>query len=418
MKILLIDVFHFIKGGAETVCYNTGKMLEEKGHKVSYFSLEWDENWEGPFNKYFPKSKGTRKGPFRQFFNLINYFYHFEAGRKIEKLIIDEKPDIAHIHLIWGQITPSILPVLKKYNIPVVFTTHDFRIVCPAACFYNGYGKVCQACNGRHFYHCFFNKCTKGSFFLSFFMALEQYFRNCFFYPAKYIDGLIYVSNFTCSLHEKYMSGLRGINHMTLYNFTVGFDYYVKQNNAEKYYLFYGRLSKEKGLLTLFKAIKDLPDVHIKIAGSGPMEKTLVNLKREWKLDNVEFLGYKTGDALTALVRQAYFVIIPSECYENNPMTIVESYAVGTPVIGSEIGGIPEIIMDGKTGYSFSPANYMDLRDKIKQAHCMPYAAYRLFSQEAFSFAEEHFSKDRYYNKLVHFCNALLSNNENRCNRN
>lgn len=202
MKILLIDVFHFIKGGAETVCYNTGKMLEENGHKVSYFSLEWDENWEGSFNKYFPKSKGTRKGPFRQFFNLINYFYHFEAGRKIEKLIIDKKPDIAHIHLIWGQITPSILPVLKKYNIPVVFTVHDYRMVCPAYTFRNGYGVVCEACEGKYFYKCFINSCAKGDRLVSLVMMMEQYYRNIFFHPLKYINGLVYVSSFAKSLQE------------------------------------------------------------------------------------------------------------------------------------------------------------------------------------------------------------------------
>lgn len=114
MKILLIDVYNFNKGGAETVCFNTGKLLEKHGHQVVYFCLKWKENNPSPYSKYFPESKATRTGFFKTVKNVINYFYHFEAAQKIEQLVKDEKPDIAHIHLLWGQITPSIFPVLKK----------------------------------------------------------------------------------------------------------------------------------------------------------------------------------------------------------------------------------------------------------------------------------------------------------------
>lgn len=196
MKVLLIDVYNYNKGGAETVCFNTGDMLEQNGHEVTYFTLKWKQNRPSKFEKYFPESKDTRKGVFRQVINLRNYFYYPDAARKIEQLIIDEKPDIAHIHLLWGQISPSIFTILKKYNIPIVFTIHDYRIVCPAYSFRNGKDEVCEKCQGKHFYRCVTNRCTKGSYFLSIFMAAEQYYRNKFFNPAKYIDGLLYVSNF------------------------------------------------------------------------------------------------------------------------------------------------------------------------------------------------------------------------------
>lgn len=180
MKVLLIDVYNYNKGGAETVCFNTGKMLEEHGHKVIYFTLKWAENKPSPYSKYFPESKETRRGPLKQIKNMVNYFYHFEAAKKIEQLILDEKPDIAHIHLIWGQITPSIFPVLKKYNIPILFTVHDYRIVCPAYTFRNGKGQICEECQGKYFYKCFTNTCCKGSKLMSAVMAAEQYFRNIF----------------------------------------------------------------------------------------------------------------------------------------------------------------------------------------------------------------------------------------------
>ena len=221
MKVLLIDVYNYNKGGAETVCFNTGDMLEQNGHEVTYFTLKWKQNRPSKFEKYFPESKDTRKGVFRQVINLRNYFYYPDAARKIEQLIIDEKPDIAHIHLLWGQISPSIFTILKKYNIPIVFTIHDYRIVCPAYSFRNGKDEVCEKCQGKHFYRCVTNRCTKGSYFLSIFMAAEQYYRNKFFNPAKYIDGLLYVSNFAKGKHEKYMPALKELPNIVLHNFSV-----------------------------------------------------------------------------------------------------------------------------------------------------------------------------------------------------
>ena len=135
---------------------------------------------------------------------------------------------------MWGQISPSIFPVLKKYNIPIVFTIHDYRIVCPAYCFKNGFGKICEACNGKDFYKCFTHKCTKGSYFLSFFMAAEQYFRNKFFNPCQYLNGLIYVSQFSQEKHEKYMPGLMNIPHIVMHNFSLTQTKKV-ENKKEKY---------------------------------------------------------------------------------------------------------------------------------------------------------------------------------------
>ena len=221
MKILLIDVYNYNKGGAETVCFNTGKLLEEHGHQVVYFTLKWEENNPSPYSKYFPESKETRKGPLKQVKNMVNYFYHFEAAKKMEQLIKDERPDIAHIHLMWGQITPSIFPVLRKYHIPILFTVHDYRIVCPAYTFRDGSGRICEDCKGKYFYKCFTHTCCKGSKVMSAVMAAEQYFRNAFFNPAKYINGFLYVSNFARDIQEKYMPAVKNIPNITLYNFST-----------------------------------------------------------------------------------------------------------------------------------------------------------------------------------------------------
>lgn len=408
MKILLIDVYNYNKGGAETVCFNTGKMLEEHGHKVIYFTLKWNNNNPSPYSKYFPESKETRTGVFKQVKNVVNYFYHFEAAKKIEQLIQDEKPDLAHIHLLWGQITPSIFPVLKKYHIPILFTVHDYRIVCPAYTFRNGKGNICEECQGKYFYKCFTNTCTKGNKIMSAVMAAEQYFRNCFFNPAKYIDGFVYVSNFAKHIQEKYMPVLKNKPNITLYNFSSSIVNTPKKISEDKYFLFFGRLSYEKGVLTLLEAFSKLPQCKLKIVGTGPLEKELKGFKEQYQLNNIEFLGYKRGKELEELVSNAHFVIVPSEWYENNPMTIIEAYSVGTPVIGAQIGGIPEIIIDQKTGYQFESGNIKALSEIILKADILNDREYKAISENTIKFSNENLSKDSYWNKLITFYNSFI----------
>lgn len=407
MKILLIDVYNFNKGGAETVCFNTGKMLENNGHEVIYFTLKWNKNLPSPFAKYFPESKETRKGLFRQVINLRNYFYYPDAAKKLEQLILDERPEIAHIHLMWGQISPSIFPVLKRYHIPIIFTVHDYRMICPAYSFKNGTGKVCEACSGKYFYRCFTHKCTKGSYFLSIFMAAEMYFRNKYFNPNKYIDGLLYVSNFARKKHEQYMPAFKNKPNIVLHNFSTSITD-SKKSVLDKYFLFLGRLSEEKGIITLMKAVKENPGARLKIVGAGPLEHKLKEFKSQNGLNNIEFLGYKSGKELIELKQKAYFTVVPSEWYENNPMAIIESYAEGVPVIGSNIGGIPEIIDEGKTGYIFTPQDYKELSQLMKKASNLTKEEYLAMSNNAIEFARKDMSQENYYNKLIFFYKYII----------
>ena len=249
MKILQINVFNYKKGGSETVYFNTTELLEQHGNEVINFTLKWLENYPSKYDDYFPESKMTRTGLLKPLKDIAYYFYNAEAARNIEKLIEKEKPDIAQIHLLWGQITGSILPVLKRHNIPVIFTIHEYRIVCPAYTFRNGKGLVCEECQGKHFYKCVENKCCKNSYALSVMMAAEQYFRNQFLNPARYIDGLIYVSRFAKGKLEQYMPALKEKPNIVLYNLTDKIDKEINKNTAQnKYFLFFGRLSYEKVL--------------------------------------------------------------------------------------------------------------------------------------------------------------------------
>lgn len=410
MKVLLINVFNYRKGGSEAVYFSTMELLKEHGDEVVNFTLKWKDNEKSPYEQFFPESKETRHGIMRPVKNIVNYFYDAEAARKIEALIKIEKPDIAQIHLLWGQITGSILSVLKRYHIPIVFTIHEYRIVCPAYTFRNGKGEVCEQCRGKYFYRCITNKCCKGSYGLSAMMAAEQYFRNTFTHPAKYIDGVIYVSQFAKSKLEQYMPTLKDKPNMVLYNLTdkIKNDVGNWDGRIEKYYLFFGRLSYEKGIKTLISAFKETPQYKLKIAGTGPLEDELKRFIQENKMNNVEFLGYQSGKSLQELVSNAYFIMVPSEWYENNPMTIIEGYAAGVPVIGARIGGIPEIIENGKTGYLFESGNKEELVGLIEKSANLTFSEYKFFCQRALLFAKTNFDRDKYYPRLRNFFETFL----------
>ena len=410
MKVLEINAYNWHCGGTETVFFNTINLLEKNGIQTVSFTLKWSRNYPSKWNKYFPESKESRKGLFRNFWNLINFYYHFEAAKKMEQLIKNERPDIAQIHLFWCQITPSIFPVLKKYKIPIVFTVHDYRTVCPSATFRNGEGKICELCKGKRYSNCITKRCIKGSYLLSSITAGEFYFRNIFFDPAKYIDGLVYVSNFTKNKFEEHAPKLKMKRSIVLYNFSSQSLNISRQLYAQKYFLFYGRLSHEKGIKTLIKSFVKLPQAKLKIVGTGDLEKDM--LQQASKSANVEFLGYKKGEELMQIVANAYFVVVPSECYENNPMTIIEAYSYGTPVIGSKIGGIPEIIEDGKTGFLFSPNNDSDLFAAVESSLNLKDSEYELMRKQAFEFGNELFNKDHYFERLTFFFKELLSQNK------
>ena len=409
MKVLEINAYHSRVGGAVTVYTNTTIGLKEAGHDVVNFTLKWDDNEASEFSKYFPESKDTRKGILRPVKNIATYFYHKEAAKKLEKLIIDHKPDIAQIHLIWGQLSPSILPVLKKYNIPVIFTIHDYRIVCPNYLFLNGYGKVCEKCKGKNFYNCVKYKCCKNSRFLSVMMSAEQYFRNLFFHPAKYAQGIVYVSDFAKEIHEKYMPQLKNIPNIRLYNFHTKIES-APVADKNDYFLFFGRLSREKGLDLLLKTFGRLPNLKLKIVGKGPYEEKVVNFIQNNNCTNIEFVGYKKGEELIDIIRKAYFTVVPSEWYENNPMTIIESYSVGTPVIGASIGGIPEIISENNTGFIFDN-NDTSLQSAVLRASQLSPKDYEKMCRNALEYAQTNFGKEQYITKIVHFFQDVMKKN-------
>ena len=408
MKVLLVNAFNYRKGGSETVMFNTADLLREHGHEVMHFTLRWPENLPDENRDFFPQSKETRTGRLRSVKNIINYFYHFEAARNLERLIEKERPDIAQIHLIWGQLTPSVLGVLRRHGIPAVLTVHDYRVICPAYVLRDGSGRVCEQCRGHRFYKCVANTCCRGSKGLSAMMAAEQYFRNAFFPLEKNLAGMLYVSDFARDIHLRYRPELASLPEARIYNFSKAVDREVTECSAPKYYLYFGRLSAEKGVQTLIKAFADRPHLHLRLVGTGPEEERLKEFVAERGLSNIEFVGYRTGKPLEDLVRGSRFVVVPSEWYENNPLTIIEAYSASTPVIGARIGGIPEIVAEGKTGFQFDNGSALSLVSAVDKAEALDADAYRAMQSAALAFAKTNFSREAYYEALTAFFGRVM----------
>lgn len=404
MRVLQINNFHYIKGGADRVYFNTSELLEKNGHNVIHFSSSNAENLDSGYSRFFISLKDNRKNSFiNRFLGAGEYLYNRNTYRNIEGLIKLTKPDIAHLHLFYGGITASVLRALKKNKIPIIQTIHDYRLLCPANAFLNKHGNICEKCKNRFYLQCTIERCLENNLFFSMILSLEAYIRKYFINPLDYVDHFIFVSRFSREKHIEFNPAFLNKSSL-LYNFSI-IPETIKSSQKGRYLLFFGRLSKEKGLLTLLDAIQDT-QVILKIVGAGPLQKDVEEYVRKNK--NIEFLGYKSGEDLRKVIEEAMFIIVPSEWYENNPMTVIEAYSLGVPVIASDSGGLPEIVKDSVTGYIFKSRDKADLQKVIMQTRNINNDEYFSMSTRAKKFAEDYFSPQPHYSKLVRLYSEII----------
>ncbi len=407
MKILQINNYHYLKGGSERVYFETSKILEKNGHEILFFSIKDDESDSHYSDKYFVKPFDYKNASYlKKIKYTAGFIYNIEAKENLGLLIENEKPDIVHLHIFYGRLTSSILPVLKKYNIPVVMSVHEYRMLCPAYIMRDNKGKICEKCANGNYFNCIRGKCTKNNFIYSSVAALECFVRDRFFPYEEHIDKFIMVSQFILDKHIQYKPSLKSKSEQ-IYNF-IDLESYTPNFSHENYYLYFGRLSSEKGIMTLLNAWKKFPNLQLKIVGGGELEKDVKQYVDKYQMSNVELVGYLSGDVLFDIVKSSKFIFVPSEWYENNPMNVIESFALGKPVIGARIGGIPELVKEDFNGYLFESGKVDDLAKTIKKSEYMLDDDYTRFGKNARSFAEEHFNETKYYNELLKIYKALL----------
>ncbi len=364
MKILMINKFLYPNGGSETYMFKLGEVLSAHGHEVQYFGMEHERRCVGnDINEYTSNMDFHDGDKLSKITYPFKTIYSAEARKKIRLVLDDFKPDVCHLNNFNYQLTPSIILEIRRWEketnrkVKIVYTAHDYQLICPNHMMYNpNVHEKCEKCLGGHFINCMKGKCIHGSMARSAIGAMEAYFWNLKG-TYKQIDTIICCSDFLKS--KMNTNPIFANKTLMLHNFIDS----VKWENSPKedYVLYFGRFSEEKGIKTLIAVCQDLPDVQFIFAGTGPLEDELKGKK------NIKDVGFKTGEELETLIRKAMFSIYPSEWYENCPFSVMESQMYGTPVLGADIGGIPELIIDGETGELFESGNKNDLKKKIQK---------------------------------------------------
>ena len=289
-------------------------------------------------------------------------------------------------------------------------TVHDYRRLCPAYTMIDSKGSICNLCRGQKYHNAIVKKCLKGSFLASIMISLECYIRDKFTPYEHFIDAFIMTSKFIQEEHKKQVPALKNKSFF-IYNF-IDLDAKEPRIAPNGYFLFFGRLSHEKGLKTLIQSFKPLSHLKLVIAGNGPMENELRLMAKGF--DHIRFTGFLTGLKLKDVLSKAKYIVVPSEWYENNPMSIVEAFALGKPVIGANIGGIPELVLEDQTGFLFESGEVYSLTNALKKAAAVDQIRYNDLSLHARKFAEENFEEGNFYNRLMILYQKLLKINMKR----
>jgi len=395
MKLIFANNYYYLRGGSEQIFFDEMEMLSAYGHKVLPFTRHFEKNMSSEYSRFFPSAMYYNGvSSIKKILSAFKLIYSLEAKAKFSELLEHAEPDVIHFHNIYGRLTSSIIDSAKSKKIPAVMTLHDYKLICPSYLMLLN-GKPCKRCKGGKFYNSLFTLCHKNNFFASAIYAIESYF-NLWFKKYDWIKFFICPSTFSMNIHLE--AGIPEGKLVHIPNF-IKVKNFKPDYEPGDYILFVGRLSKEKGVLTLLKAVKGL-DIELKIVGDGPIREEYEKYIRNERITNVTFEGYKSGEELKSLYKNSAFVVFPSEWYEVFGLIAVEASAYGKPVIGSNIGAIPEIIINEKTGLLFETGDYNELREKIKNLLSNPSLITKM-GKDARKRAEEEYNAELHYKRLM-----------------
>jgi len=361
---LVADKFWYRRGGTERVIFDEIEWLEAAGHQVAHFSTAHPMNQPSPWSDYFAPylelGVDGRLSASEKALAAARLFYNREAARRFTRLLDDFRPDVVHVHNIHRHISPSIVMVAQRKGVPVVHTLHEYHAVCPSDLLLRDDLSVCQPprCGGANYLPCVRYRCVRGSLAGSALSALEIFWRNRVLdYPAL-VDTFISPSAFLASVLDR--SGWRRRPVRVLPNAVPVGDV----GEAGDYFVYAGRLSREKGVQTAVAAAAQA-GVELIVAGDGPLGEQL----RAAAPASVRFTGRLPGEQLDELLRHALAAVVPSDCFENAPLAVLEAMAVGRPVIAARTGGIPELVRDGVDGILVEPGDVESLGQALRRLH-------------------------------------------------
>ncbi|MGI9605925.1 MAG: glycosyltransferase family 4 protein [Acidimicrobiales bacterium] len=392
-----VTSYYYRRGGAEAVMLDQNELLESRGWSIVPFAMEYEKNLPTEYDEYFVEEIdfASDYSPVEKARKVVKSVYSLEARQAIGRLIDDVRPSIVHSHNVYHHLTPSIFGAIQKKGVPNVMTVHDLKIGCPSKLMLAPDG-VCERCKGGRTWNAARQRCLKDSLVLSTVAAIETSIHRALGSYRDNVDLFVLPSHFHMNKliewglpveKARYLPNAVDVSNMAA-DFTPG-DRFV----------FVGRLSEEKGLLTFVQAVADA-GVAATIVGTGPQEEELRRRVEETGAD-VEFAGYQTGDALFDIVRNARALVLPSECYENAPVVLLEAYGVGTPVVGSDLGGIPELIDEGATGLLAQAGDSSSFAQQLRSMQDKTEADLVEMGRAGRDFVEARFGREAYLEGLL-----------------
>ncbi len=361
MKVLMVNKFLYPNGGSETYIFEIGKQLKTMGHEVEYFGMEHEGRIVGNRAESYTSDMNFHGGGLSKLLYPFKIIYSTEARKKIRLVLDNFRPDVVHLNNFNFQLTPSIIYEIRKWEktvgkkVPIIFTAHDYQWVCPNhMMMIPANGEKCFRCEGGKFGECSKNRCIHNSRVKSLLGTMEATLYKMLKTYGK-VDAIICPSKF---MEQKLSTNpLLADKLITLYNFLDAEP--PRQTAKEDYVLYFGRYSEEKGVRTLLKVCEELPNIQFVFAGGGPLKEEVA------KVNNITDKGFLKGEELKNTIAQARFSVFASEWYENCPFTVMETQKYGTPIVASDIGGVPELVKDGVTGSLFEAGNAMQMKEKI-----------------------------------------------------
>jgi glycosyltransferase involved in cell wall biosynthesis len=394
--VLAVNNYHYPRAGAEVIFLEQNRMLAARGWEVVPFCMRHERNLPTPWDKYFVDEFefGNAYSPSERAVHATRIIWSRHARQRIRELLAEARPDVCMVHNVYHHISPSVLGALAEHGKPVFMTLHDLKVACPAYKMLASDG-ICERCRGGKLINVVRHRCIKGSLAYSALIYLEATLHRVLDTYQSNVDTFVVPSRFLIDKMAEWGIDAARMTHVP--NF-VHLGDFQPVNKAGRHVLYFGRLSVEKGIHTLVRAAARA-DVALDIVGSGPDETGLKELARDLGV-NARFHGYQTGEALWGFVRGARAVVLPSEWYENAPVSVLEAYALGIPVIGANIGGIPEMIEPGRTGAIFESGDIDGLARQLRHFDDMEDHEIRVLGQAGRHLVESRFSDEAHANRI------------------
>lgn len=396
-RLLNINNYFYRRGGAEAVFFDHTALFEEIGWDVVPFAMQHEENLASPWSDYFVSEieYGRTIGLRDKIDQAAKVIYSFEAQRNLNRLIEKARPDIAHAHNIYHHISPAIFSTLKEAGIPVVMTAHDLKLACPSYKMLRE-GRICEDCRGGRIHNVVVNRCVKGSLPLSAVVFAETLLHRTLGLYRNKVDRIVVPSRFYRDKLIEWGWSAEKLVHIP--NFVDAGRFSADWTEGD-YFVFAGRLAPEKGIATLIRAAGKAKQKLV-IAGTGPEEEELRKLAQSTGAE-VTFAGYLSGEKLFRLIGESKGLVLPSEWYENAPISILEAYALGRPVIGAAIGGIPEMIREAETGLTATVGSVDDLARALADLASLPATERAVMGRAGRAWITNEFSRTAYRQRML-----------------